>query len=254
MLEILQLPILQDNYVYLVHDAESGQTAAIDPGLADPVLVALRQRQWRLDYIFNTHHHWDHVDGNLALKRQTGCEVIAGQGDVGRIPGVDRGIGDGDLLMLGKHPIHVMVTPGHTLHHVAYYFVGQQWLFCGDTVFVMGCGRLFEGTAEQLWHSLQKIRMLPMTTRIYCAHEYTLNNAQFALALEPGNVALQVKVRDVQAWRAKKQPTVPSTMAEELATNPFFREESLELQKNINMLGKPPIQVFAQIRRLKDSF
>jgi hydroxyacylglutathione hydrolase len=254
MLEILQLPILQDNYVYLVHDAESGQTVAIDPGLAAPVLEALSQKKWQLDYIFNTHQHWDHVDGNLELKQQTGCTIIGGQGDAARIPGLDKEVGDGDLLMLGKHQINVMATPGHTLHHIAYYFSEQQWLFCGDTVFVMGCGRLFEGTAEQLWQSLQKIRALPTATLIYCTHEYTQKNGQFALAIEPDNAALQHKMHEVDKLRANKLPTVPSTLAEELATNPFFREDSLELQKNINMLGKPPIQVFAQIRRLKDKF
>jgi hydroxyacylglutathione hydrolase len=254
MLEILQLPILKDNYIYLVHDPESGETAAVDPGLAQPVLDAISQKNWPLNYIFNTHHHWDHVDGNLELKQKTGCKIIAGQGDYNRIPGIDIGVNDNDTLSLGKHGIKIMATPGHTLHHIVYYFPEQQKLFCGDTLFVMGCGRLFEGSAEQMWQSLQKLKALPAATQIYCTHEYTQNNGQFALTVEPDNVPLQQKMRTVNQLRANHQPTVPSTIAQELATNPFFREDSTSLQKTIGMINKTPVQIFAEIRRLKDNF
>ncbi|SJM89418.1 Hydroxyacylglutathione hydrolase [Crenothrix polyspora] len=254
MLEILQLPILQDNYIYLIHDSESGETAAVDPGLAQPVLDVLSQKNWQLNYIFNTHHHWDHIDGNLELKHKTGCKIIAGQGDSHRIPGIDSGVNDGDTLSLGKHPISIMATPGHTLHHIVYYFPEEQRLFCGDTLFVMGCGRLFEGSAEQMWQSLQKLKALPPATQIYCTHEYTQNNGKFALTVEPDNMPLQQKMRAVNQLRTNNQPTVPSTIEEELATNPFFRENSRSLQTIIGMINKPPVQVFAEIRRLKDNF
>lgn len=254
MLEILQLPILQDNYIYLIHDPESGETAAVDPGLAQPVIDALRRENWQLTYVFNTHHHWDHVDGNLELKQKTGCKIIAGQGDIHRIPGIDIGVNDGDTLSLGKHRITIIATPGHTLHHIVYYFPEEQRLFCGDTLFVMGCGRLFEGSAEQMWQSLQKLKALPPATQIYCTHEYTQNNGKFALTVEPDNTLLQQKMRTVNQLRANHQPTVPSTIGEELETNPFFREDSTRLQQTIGMVNKPPMQIFAEIRRLKDSF
>jgi hydroxyacylglutathione hydrolase len=254
MLEILQLPILKDNYVYLIHDARSGETAAVDPGLAQPVLEALSQKNWQLSYIFNTHHHWDHVDGNLALKQKTGCHIIAGQGDIGRIPGIDSAVKDGDSLWLGRHRISIMATPGHTLHHIVYYFPEHQKLFCGDTLFVMGCGRLFEGTAQQMWQSLQKLKVLPPATQIYCTHEYTQTNGQFALTVEPDNVLLQQRMQVVNQLRANNQPTVPSTIAEELATNPFFREDSVSLQQTIGMVNQSAVQVFTEIRYLKDRF
>lgn len=254
MLEILQLPILQDNYIYLIHNTESGESAVVDPGLAQPVLDVLVQKNWQLSYIFNTHQHWDHVDGNLALKQQTGCKIIAGQGDIDRIPGIDTGVNDGDTLWLGQHRISIIATPGHTLHHIVYYFPDNDLLFCGDTLFVMGCGRLFEGTAEQLWQSLQKLKALPPATHIYCAHEYTQTNGQFALTLEPDNVLLQQRMQVVNQLRADNLPTVPSTIAQELATNPFFREDSVSLQQTIGMLAKSSVAIFTEIRRCKDCF
>lgn len=254
MLEIVQLSILQDNYVYLIHDVVSGETAVVDPGLAQPVLETLKLKNWSLNYIFNTHHHWDHVDGNLELKHQTGCQIIAAQGDKERIPGFDVGVCDGDKLTLGQQPINIIATPGHTQHHIVYYFPQNQTLFCGDTLFVMGCGRLFEGTAEQMWHSLQKLKALPEATRIYCTHEYSQKNAQFALTIEPNNQALQQRMQIINELRAKQQPTVPSSIGQELATNPFFRQDSLALQKTIHMQGQNPIQIFAETRRLKDNF
>jgi hydroxyacylglutathione hydrolase len=254
MLEILQLPILQDNYIYLIHDPESGETAAVDPGLAQPVLDVLAQKNWQLNYIFNTHQHWDHVDGNLVLKQQTGCKIIAGQGDIDRIPGVDTGVSDGDTLWLGRHRISIIATPGHTLRHIVYYFPDDDLLFCGDTLFVMGCGRLFEGTAEQMWQSLQKLKELPPATQLYCTHEYTQTNGQFALTVEPSNRQLQQRMLTVNQLRADNLPTVPSTIAQELATNPFFREDSVSLQQTIGMLAKSSVAIFTEIRRCKDCF
>ncbi|WP_333872840.1 hydroxyacylglutathione hydrolase [Methylobacter sp.] len=254
MLTILTLPVLNDNYIYLLHDPVSGETAVVDPAVAQPVLDVLDQKGWRLTTILNTHHHSDHVGGNLELKQKTGCTVIAGLSDRHRIPGFDRGVVDGDEVKLGKHSASVISTPGHTSGHVVYHFADDNLLFCGDTLFVMGCGRLFEGTAEQMWHSLQKLKALPASTQIYCAHEYTQANGRFALTVEPDNRQLQQRMDDVNQLRANHLPTVPSTIEQELETNPFFREDSLALQETIKMVNNKPVEVFAEIRRLKDNF
>ncbi len=254
MLTILQLPVLNDNYIYLLHDAASGDTAAVDPAVAQPVLDVLAKNNWRLSHILNTHHHGDHVGGNLELKQLTGCTVIAALADQQRIPGIDRGVVDGDVVMLGKHTAKIISTPGHTSGHIVYHFIDDNALFCGDTLFVMGCGRLFEGTAEQMWRSLQILKALPASTQIYCAHEYTQANGRFALTVEPENLQLQQRMALINQLRAKNLPTVPSTIEQELATNPFFREDSLGLQETIQMVGKKPLDIFAQVRRLKDEF
>ena len=211
-MEIVQLPVLDDNYIYLIHEPETGETVVVDPALALPVLDTLGNRGWRLKYILNTHQHWDHVGGNLEIKAATGCQIIASELDRNRIPGIDIAVAEGDTIELGKHKAQVIFTPGHTSGHVAYHFADDELLFCGDTLFVMGCGRLFEGNAEQLWHSLQKLKCLPEATRIYCTHEYTQNNGRFALNLEPDNQALQLKMAAVDQLRAKQHPTVPSTI------------------------------------------
>jgi hydroxyacylglutathione hydrolase len=254
MLTILQLPVLNDNYIYLLHDPVSGETAAVDPAIAQPVLDALGQKNWRLTTILNTHHHSDHVGGNLELKQKTGCTIIAPQSDQYRIPGIDRGVNEGDVIMLGNHLADVIFTPGHTSGHVVYHFAGDNTLLCGDTLFVMGCGRLFEGTAEQMWLSLQKLKALPTVTRVYCAHVYSQANGRFALTVEPDNSQLQQRMTVIDQLREKHLPTVPSTIEQELATNPFFREDSLALQETIKMTGKNPVEIFAEIRRLKDHF
>lgn len=254
MLTILQLPILNDNYIYLIHDPVSGETAAIDPAVAQPVLDALAQKNWQLTYILNTHHHSDHVGGNLTLKQKTACTVIAALADQSRIPGFDRGVVDGDQITLGKLSATVISTPGHTSGHVVYHFADEHALFCGDTLFVMGCGRLFEGTAAEMWHSLQLLKALPLSTQIYCAHEYTQANGRFALTVEPDNQQLRQRMNLVDQMRANHLPTIPSTIEQELATNPFFREDSVALQETIKKVNCPPVEVFAEIRRLKDRF
>jgi hydroxyacylglutathione hydrolase len=254
MLDIIQIPVLTDNYIYLLHDTVSGETAAVDPALAEPVLRVLNQHGWQLTYILNTHHHSDHVGGNLELKHQTGCQIIGAKADKHRIPAIDRSVQDGEIINIGKHTAKVITTAGHTSGHIVYYFADDNALFCGDTLFVMGCGRLFEGSATELWQSLQTLKALPADTRVYCAHEYSENNARFALSVEPDNLALQQKMRQIQERRANNLPTVPSTIDEELATNPFFREDSPALQNNLNCENSAPVEVFAKLRRLKDNF
>jgi hydroxyacylglutathione hydrolase len=254
MLDIIQIPVLTDNYSYLIHDATTGETVVIDPAQAEPILRILQQHGWQLTYILNTHHHGDHVGGNLELKRQTGCKIIASSTDKHRIPGFDQGVQDGDTIQLGTHTAQIIATAGHTSGHIVYYFADSNALFCGDTLFVMGCGRLFEGTAAELWQSLQKLKALPPNTRVYCAHEYSVANARFALSVEPDNLALQQKMVRIQQLRAENLPTVPSTIDEELATNPFFREHSLSLRKQIDSITHTAVEVFTQLRRLKDNF
>ncbi len=254
MLNIIQIPVLTDNYIYLLHDPVTGETAVVDPALGQPVLDVLNEKGWRLTYILNTHHHWDHVGGNLELKQKTGCKIIGAQSDRDRIPGIDIGVSEDDVIALGGHPARVISTPGHTSGHIVYHFAEDGALFCGDTLFVMGCGRLFEGAPEQMWNSLQKLKAMPPSTRIYCTHEYTQTNGRFALSVEPDNSQLQQKMLEVQRLRAENKPTVPSTIEQELATNPFFREDSLALQKTINRVNCLPVEVFAEVRRLKDTF
>jgi hydroxyacylglutathione hydrolase len=254
MLTIIQIPVLTDNYIYLIHDPVSGETAVVDPALAQPVLEVLHKQGWRVTYILNTHHHWDHVGGNLELKQITGCKIIAAQLDRDRIPGIDIGVSDGDVISLGQHQARVISTPGHTSGHIVYHFAEEGVLFCGDTLFVMGCGRLFEGTAEQMWNSLQNLKALPPSTRIYCTHEYTQANGRFALSVEPDNSELQQKMIEVQQLRAENKPTVPSTIDQERATNPFFRADSISIQKTLGLAGQSSVRVFTELRKRKDSF
>ena len=253
-LEILQIPVLNDNYVYLARDADSGACAAVDPAVAAPVLRALGERGWKLTHILNTHHHGDHTGGNLEIKRATGCTVVGAAADAARIPGIDVRLGEGDTVSLGTAGARVFEVPGHTRAHVAYWFEGSRALFCGDTLFALGCGRLFEGTAGQMWESLEKLRALPDHTRVYCAHEYTNANADFALTVEPDNAALKARADAVLALREAGKPTVPSTMAEERATNPFLRADVPDLQRAAGMEGQDPVSVFAEVRRRKDRF
>lgn len=254
MLDIHQILVMQDNYVYLLRDPATGATAVVDPAESKPVLAALAQKGWKLTHILNTHHHWDHVDGNLALKQATGCKVYGAARDRGDIPGLDVALDEGDTVELGGIKAQVLAVPGHTLGHLAYWFAADRALFCGDTMFAMGCGRLLGGTAEQMWNSLSRIRDLPDDTRVYCAHEYTAANGRFALTMEPNNQALVERMARVRELRRAGTPTVPSLLAEERATNPFLRPESEGIQAALGLRGAEAVRVFAETRRRKDAF
>lgn len=253
-LQIHQFPCLGDNYGYLVHDPDSGLTAAIDSPDAEVIRHALDERGWKLDYILNTHHHADHAGGNLALKASTGCTIVGARADADRIPGIDILVGEGDHFMLGEHSARVIETPGHTRAHICYSFDADRVVFVGDTLFSMGCGRLFEGTPAQMWTSLQKIMQLPDETMIFCAHEYTQSNGRFALSVEPDNPALRARMREVDALRADNQPTVPSTLGVEKATNPFLRPASPGLRATLGLAAASDTEVFAETRKRKDQF
>lgn len=253
-LEVHQFPCLSDNYGYLIHDSEHGVTAAIDTPEAVPINRALEEKGWTLTHILNTHHHFDHAGGNLALKEKWNCTIVGNREDASRIPGIDVQVADGDTYQFGGHTANIFDVSGHTLGHIAYYFADDSVLFCGDTLFALGCGRLFEGTPEQMWTSLQKLLNLPDDTIVYCAHEYTQANARFALSVEPGNEQLQTRAREIDELRAAGKPTVPSTLALEKATNPFLRPTSENLQETIGLKGAEPVEVFAETRRRKDRF
>lgn len=254
MLEITLLPALNDNYIYLLHDADSGETAVVDPATPQPVIDALERRQWPLHYIFNTHHHSDHVGANLALKQHYGCSIVGAAEDSARIPGIDRRVREGDTTALGRHRFDIIETPGHTVGHIVFHCPDSRALFCGDTLFSMGCGRLFEGSAEQMWHSLQKLKALPHDTNIYCAHEYTAANARFAASIDPDNIDLKKRSEQVDALRRQNRPTLPVTLAVELATNPFLRERDVNIRRHIGAETASAVEAFAMIRRLKDTF
>jgi hydroxyacylglutathione hydrolase len=221
---------------------------------ARPIVAALEERGWSLTHILNTHHHADHAGGNLELKRRTGCRIVGPRADAARIPGIDVEVGDGDAFELGSHRIEVFDTPGHTRGHIVYFFPQDDVAFVGDTLFSLGCGRLFEGTPAQMWSSLTKIMSWPERTRLYCAHEYTQANGRFAVTVEPGNRALAERVAEVAKLRAAGKPTVPSTLALEKATNPFLRPASRNLRETIGLAGASDVEVFAKTRALKDAF
>ncbi len=252
--EVHQFSCLSDNYGYLVHDAATGATASIDTPEADAINAALEARGWRLTHILNTHHHFDHAGGNEALKARWGCTIIGAANDAQRIPGIDQQVADGDVVRVGELQARVLEVPGHTSGHIAYYFADQGAAFVGDTLFALGCGRLFEGSPQQMWTSLQALMRLPDETLVYCAHEYTQSNAAFALSVEPHNDALVARAAHIDALRAQGRPTVPSTLALEKATNPFLRPDSVEIQRNTRLEGAPLVEVFAETRRLKDHF
>jgi hydroxyacylglutathione hydrolase len=253
-LEIHMFPCLKDNYGYLVHETITGATAAVDTPDAAAILAELRSKGWRLTEIWNTHHHADHAGGNLRLKSQTGCRIVGPRADAARIPGIDVSVGEGDVLDFGGHPVEVYDTPGHTRGHIVYRLPADGVAFVGDTLFAMGCGRLFEGTPAQMWGSLQKMLRWPGETRLYCAHEYTQTNARFALTVEPHNRALVERAEEVARLRAAGRPTIPTTVADERATNPFLRPDSGELQATIGLTGARAVDVFAKTRALKDAF
>lgn len=253
-LEIVQIPVLQDNYLYLIHDSISGETAIVDPALEDPVVAELETRGWALTHIFNTHHHWDHTGANLALKERYGLTVIGPKADKDRIPGIDVCVEEGDTVTLGEHSAEIYFVPGHTSGHIAYHFADTDALFCGDTIFSMGCGRLFEGTPAEMWTSISKLMQLPDETHIYCAHEYTTANGNFALSVEPKNAALIAHMEKVHDLRGAGKPTVPTTMALEKTINPFMRPMSDEIQVNVGLVGAKLTDVFAEVRKRKDNF
>jgi hydroxyacylglutathione hydrolase len=253
-LRIEQIPVLSDNYVYLVHEPRAGVTGVVDPAVAGPVLDRLGNHGWKLDWILSTHHHADHTGGNLELKKATGCQIAGPKADAARIPGIDLGLGEGDRFRLGDAEAAVYETPGHTSGHISYWFAEAKALFCADTLFSLGCGRLFEGTPELMWRSLSKFAPLPDDALVYCAHEYTQSNARFALSVDPDNPALRARAAEVERLRAAGRPTVPSTLEAERAANPFLRPHDPAIRRRLGLEDADNGAVFAELRRRKDAF
>jgi hydroxyacylglutathione hydrolase len=251
-LEIHQFPCLSDNFGVLIHDAGQGLTASIDAPDADTVAAALKAKGWKLTHIFTTHHHGDHTGGNATLKADTGCTIIGPRNEAGKIPGIDRQVGEGDTFMFGGHEVKVLDTPGHTAGHITYVIASAKAAFVGDTLFAIGCGRVIEGNAEMMWNSLRKLMALPKDTSVYCGHEYTQANARFALTIEPENAALQKRAKEVDALRAAGKATLPTTIGLELETNPFLRPHVAAIQQRLGLVGKPEWQIFGEIRERKN--
>jgi len=253
-MDIQLIPAFSDNYVYLFKDPASEAVGIVDPGEAEPVLAALDRLGWRPTHIFNTHHHADHIGGNGVLKQRFGCTIVGPAADRHRIPDLDVAVGEEDTYRFGSQEVRVFETPGHTSGHISLWFSEASALFSGDTLFALGCGRLFEGTPAQMWNSLLKLRALPADTRIYCGHEYTLSNARFAVTVDPDNPALKERAADIVILRDAGKPTIPTTLGVERATNPFLRADDPGVAAAVGLAGADPVEVFAEIRRRKDRF
>ena len=251
MLEVHQFPCLSDNYGYLLHDAESGETAAIDTPDAADYLRQAEAKGWHITHIWNTHWHPDHAGGNDAIKSETKCTIIAPQ-EVDRISGIDRVVAHGDTVTLGKWTAQIIDVSGHTNGHIAYHLPDAGIAFVGDSVFALGCGRMFEGEPQQFWDSLDRVRQWPAETTLYCAHEYTQSNAKFALHADPGNAALKAYSDEIDAKRAKGEWTVPMALGRELETNPFLRADDPAIRARWG--GESPAETFAALRSAKDNF
>ncbi len=245
---------LKDNYGVLLHDPASGATAAIDAPEAAPIEAALKSTGWKLTDILVTHHHHDHTGGIAELKGRHRCRVVAPAGEAAKIPLVDETVREGSKVSVGKLEANILETPGHTAGHISYWFHADKLVFAGDTLFSIGCGRVIEGTPEMMWTSLKKLRDLPGDTRIYCGHEYTLANIKFAQTIEPDNRALAARAEEAARQIADGKPTIPTTIDDEKAANPFLRADVPAVAASVGFAGKPAAQVFAEVRARKNSF
>lgn len=253
-LEMHQFICRSDNYGLLVHDHQSGATASIDAPEAQAIERELKARGWQLTHIFNTHHHADHVEGNLALRQQFGCQIVGPKEEADRIPGIREQVAGGDTFTWAGREVKVYACPGHTKGHIAYHIPSEFSLFAADTLFSLGCGRVFEGTLDEMFQSVSQFKKLSPSTYLYCGHEYTEANARFALTVEPGNMALQQRAGAVTKLRQEGKMTCPTTIGEELKTNPFLRTDSAEIRRVLKMESATDAEVFAELRRRKDSF
>ena len=253
-LEIVTVPCLSDNYAFLAHDPVSGETALIDAPEAAPILAELNARSWRLSHVLLTHHHWDHVDGLPGILESQPARVIGAKADEYRLPKLDQAVVEGDTFYIGSEPVEVLDVSGHTVGHIAFYMPQTGVVFTADSLMALGCGRLFEGKPAQMWASLSKLAALPDETTVCSGHEYTQSNAKFALTIDPDNPDLLDRVAVINRFRAAGEPTVPSILALEKATNPFLRAANPAIQAHLGMEGSDPALVFAEIRARKDSF
>jgi hydroxyacylglutathione hydrolase len=253
-LEIVTIPCLSDNYAFLLHSSETGETAVVDVPDAGPILDELKTRGWQLTEIWITHHHYDHIDGVSDLKEATGAKVVGASADAGRLPPLNLAVEDGETFSFAEHEVIVFDVSGHTVGHIAFHVPDAVAVFTADSLMALGCGRLFEGTPDQMWASLSRLAKLPPETLVCTGHEYTQSNAKFALTIEKTNADLKSRSVDINAARAAEMPTVPSTLALELATNPFLRAHLPQVKAAIGMENETDTAVFAEIRKRKDAF
>lgn len=253
-LELVTIPCRADNYAWLVHDPATDTTTVVDAPDAGPILRTLYQRGWKLSHILITHHHPDHIEGVQMLEAATGARVIGAKADAHRLPKLSDSVAPGDIIPIGMQKVEVINAPGHTLGHVAWYFADAGLVFTGDSLMSWGCGRLFEGSAAQMWATLSRLAALPPETLVCSGHEYTEANGRFALSLEPENPDLLARMADVRAARAADLPTLPVPLALELATNPFLRASDPAMKAVLEMDGAPDVEVFAALRKRKDRF
>jgi hydroxyacylglutathione hydrolase len=253
-MEIITVPCLTDNYAFIAHDEATGATAVIDVPEAAPILNALRQRGWQASHILITHHHPDHIDGVEALAAATGARVIGAKADAHRLPPLDEQVAEGDVIRIGMDEGHVIDVSGHTLGHIAFHFPASKTVFTADSLMACGCGRLFEGAPALMWESLSKLAALPPDTIVCSGHEYTASNIRFALSVEPGNADLQARARATEAARGAGLFTVPSTLALELATNPFLRAPLASMKAALGMPDASDAAAFTELRARKDRF
>lgn len=253
-LQIYQFPCLSDNYGVLVHDPANNLTAAIDAPDATQVLDAVQHTGWALTHILVTHHHYDHTQGIADVKTKTGCQVWGPADEADKIKDLDRQLSDGETFAFGDDTVTVISTPGHTLGMINFHFQNAGIIFTGDTLFALGCGRIFEGNPAMMWDSLTRLIALPAETEIYCGHEYTLANAEFALSVDPDNEKLRARAREIERLRNEDKPTLPTTLALELETNPFLRPDDPAIRKHLQMEQASDAEVFAEIRKRKDNF
>jgi hydroxyacylglutathione hydrolase len=252
---IYTIPLLNDNYSFIIQCPETKITACVDPATGSEIEEYLKEKNLKLDYILNTHHHFDHVGGNIYLKEKYNAQIVGYKNDAKRIPGIDIELEENQIFKLGHIEFKTIFIPGHTLGHIAYYNQKYNLLFLGDTLFSSGCGRLFEGTPEQMYQSLEKIKNLPSQTKIYCAHEYTIDNLKFALTLEPNNPNIEKKYQESINLQNQNIPTIPTNLKSELLTNPFLRTINEDLRRNAGKNSDSyNIEVFAKIRKMKDNF
>ena len=253
-LEIVTVPCLTDNYAFLAHDPETGETAVVDAPDSGPILAALEERGWRADVVILTHHHADHVQGLADIMDAHHPKVAGAAADAERLPALDIQLAEGDEIRIGAERGRVIEVPGHTRGHIAVHFPESDVAFTADSLMALGCGRVFEGTMDEMWASLSKLAALPPETMLCSGHEYTLANGKFALSVEPGNAHLISRMEETEKARAEGRPTVPSRLGLELATNPFLRAASPEIRDSVGLPDAPDVEVFAELRRRKDNF
>ena len=253
-MQITAIPCLSDNYAYIINDNIQNIVGVVDPSESKPIISFLKKQNLKLDYILNTHHHFDHVGGNLEIKKIYNAKVVGFVGDKHRIPGIDITLKDNEKWNFGNTPVQILHIPGHTLGHICFFFEKEKTAFTGDTLFSLGCGKIFEGDHKQMLNSLNKIKKLPEDTMIYCGHEYTYKNAKFCMKYDVGNLDLKKKFEKIEKLRSKNLPTVPSKLSDELKSNIFLRCNQEDLKMKLNMKNQEDFKVFAKVRGLKDSF